>query len=158
MTASRTDSKKDSKRERIFIFVRHGESEANARRMISSANEGWPLTGRGREQAEEAAREARMGGTTGPTDAGATNADAPNAADTASNANNVATAIVGPNGQTPQCGGRGLDPSARASAPQAAKRATEAATAPAKAANNIQGGHQKDGCEGIEAPRRTDGI
>lgn len=56
MTASRTDSKKDSKRERIFIFVRHGESEANARRMLSSANEGWPLTGRGREQAEEAAR------------------------------------------------------------------------------------------------------
>lgn len=45
---------------RIVIFVRHGQSEANIRRTLSSDEDKYPLTKLGIEQAERTAKELRQ--------------------------------------------------------------------------------------------------
>lgn len=45
-----------TKDKKIIVFVRHGQSETNARRILSSAIEGYPLTEKGVGQARFAAR------------------------------------------------------------------------------------------------------
>lgn len=45
-----------AKKGKLFIFVRHGESEKNRDNILSSSLNGWPLTEKGKKQADEAGK------------------------------------------------------------------------------------------------------